>query len=214
MYNWHWSVVTSNWELFLAGGIMTVKLVVVTMLTGLVLGLIVALGAMYTHRTVKKVFVAYIEIFRDVPLLLQLYFVYQVTSLGPFLAGYIGLTLNLTAFLAEIYRSGLSSISVGQSEAGASLGMTRLQVLKRIVVPQAVVRVIPPIGTFWVSLFRDSALVSIIGIHELTYQAQYLASTTYRPLEVFTALAIIYMVITYPQARLVSWIHERLRVQE
>lgn len=214
MDHWHWSVVFSHWEWFLAGGIMTVKLVVITMLTSLVTGLIVALCAYSRNRIIKGLAIAYIEILRDIPLLLELFFVFEVTPLSPFIAGYIGLTLNLTAFLAEVYRSGLTSIDAGQSEAGLTLGMTNRQVLRRIIIPQSVVRVIPPIGTFWVSLFRDSALVSIIGIHELTYQAQHLASITYRPLVVFTALAIIYMVLTYPQARLVSWIHERLRVRE
>lgn len=214
MYNWDWSVVTSNWPLFATGLVMTVQIVVLTMATSLVTGLLMAVARMSDNRFLSGAAKWYIEIFRNTPLLLQLYIMYRTTPLDSFLAGYIGLTLNLTAFLAEVYRSGLSSIGKGQWEAAMSLGMPRSKALRRIIIPQAIIRVIPPLGTFWVSLFRDSALVAFIGVAELTHAAQKIAVLTYRPFEAFTALAILYMVLTYPQARLVSWIHERLRVRE
>lgn len=214
MYHWDWSVITSNWHPLLLGVLMTFKLVTITMLTGLVAGLLVAIAAGASWRPVRALAITYTEVFRDTPLLLQLVFFYRATSLSSFWAGYVGLTLNLTAFLAEIYRSGIGSIDKGQREAGLSIGMTSRQVLWRIIIPQAFMRVVPQLGTFWVSLFRDSALVSIIGVSELTHSAQQIAVSTYRPFEAFTALALIYMVITYPQARLVSWLHEKFRVRE
>lgn len=214
MYQWDWSVVTDNWELFAWGLLKTVELVTITMATSLVLGLGVAVVRMSSNRYISSIAYWYIEFFRGTPLLLQLYIIYQAGPFTSFTAGYIGLTLNLTAFLAEIYRTGLSSISQRQWEAAQALGLTHRKALTRIIIPQAILRVIPPLGTFWVALFRDSALVAFIGVAEVMHAAQQISVDTYRPFEAFTAVAILYILITYPQARLVGWLHEKLRVEE
>lgn len=214
MYEWDWSVIASNWDLLALGVFRTVQIVFLTMATSVVAGLLVAVARISRNPVLSGAAKWYIEIFRNTPLLLQLYIIYRTTPLDSFLAGYIGLTLNLTAFLAEVYRSGLNSIGKGQWEAAYSLGMPHWRALLRIIIPQAVIRVIPPLGTFWVSLFRDSALVAFIGVAELTHAAQKISIDTYRPFEAFTILAIIYIVLTYPQARLVAWLHERMRVRE
>lgn len=214
MYHWDWSVVTDNWQLFAWGLLKTVELVTITMATSLVLGLGVAVLRMSNNKYVSAIAYWYIEFFRGTPLLLQLYIIYQVGPFTSFMAGYIGLTLNLTAFLAEIYRAGLSSISQRQWEAAQALGLTHSKALRRIIIPQATLRVIPPLGTFWVALFRDSALVAFIGVAEVMHAAQQISVDSYRPFEAFTAVAVLYIVITYPQARLVGWLHERLRVEE
>lgn len=214
MYHWDWSVVTDNWQLFAWGLLKTVELVTITMATSLVLGLGLAVLRMSTNRFLSGAAYWYIEFFRGTPLLLQLYIIYQAGPFTSFMAGYIGLTLNLTAFLAEIYRTGLSSISQRQWEAAQALGLTQRKALRRIIIPQAILRVIPPLGTFWVALFRDSALVAFIGVAEVMHAAQQISVDSYRPFEAFTAVAILYILITYPQARLVGWLHERLRVEE
>lgn len=214
MYHWDWSVLAQYWPLFVEGLVRTVEIAVLTMSTALVTGLLLALARTSNNRLARSLAHWYIEVFRNVPLLLQLYIMYRATPLGSFMAGYVGLTLNLTAFLAEVYRSGLNSIGKGQREGALSLGMTETAVLRRVIIPQAVRRVIPPLGTFWVSLFRDSAMVAYIGVAELTHAALQVSIQTYRPFEAFTALAIAYMILTYPQARLVAWLHEKLRVKE
>lgn len=214
MYHWDWSVIVQFWPLFVAGLIKTVEVVTLTMATALVTGLLVAIALTSKHVVLRQLARWYVEVFRNVPLLLQLYIMYRATPLDSFWAGYVSLTLNLTAFLAEVYRSGLTSIGKGQWEGAQSLGMKEGQVLRRIVIPQAVRRVVPPLGTFWVSLFRDSAMVAYIGVAELTHAALQVSIQTYRPFEAFTALAVAYMVLTYPQARLVSWLHEKFRVEE
>ncbi|TAL86954.1 MAG: amino acid ABC transporter permease [Candidimonas sp.] len=214
MYQWDWSVITTNWPLFGWGLLKTIEIVVITMATSLVTGLLMAILRMSKNRLLSGFSYWYIEIFRNTPLLLQLYIVYRSAQFGSFLAGYIALTLNLTAFLAEIFRSGLSSIDKQQWEAGLSLGMTSKSTLRRIIIPQAVRRIVPPLGTYWVSLFRDSALVAYVGVAELTHAAQEVSVNTYRPFEAFTALAIFYIVLTYPQARIVAWIHEKVRIHE
>ncbi|HYW75904.1 MAG TPA: amino acid ABC transporter permease [Gammaproteobacteria bacterium] len=214
MYHWDWSVIVQFWPLFVAGLIKTVEVVTLTMATALVTGLLVAIARTSKHVVLRQLARWYIEVFRNVPLLLQLYIMYRATPLDSFWAGYVALTLNLTAFLAEVYRSGLTSIGKGQWEGAQSLGMKEGHVLRRIIIPQAVRRVVPPLGTFWVSLFRDSAMVAYIGVAELTHAALQVSIQTYRPFEAFTALAVAYMVLTYPQARLVAWLHEKFRVEE
>lgn len=214
MYHWDWSVLLQYWPLFLEGLIRTVEIAVLTMSTALLTGLLLALARISNSWIARRLAHWYIEVFRNIPLLLQLYIMYRATPLNSFMAGYVGLTLNLTAFLAEVYRSGLNSISKGQWEGARSLGMTETRLLTRIIIPQAVRRVVPPLGTFWVSLFRDSAMAAYIGVAELTHAALEVSIQTYRPFEAFTALAIAYMILTYPQARLVAWVHEKFRVKE
>lgn len=214
MYDWDWSVVYENRQLFAWGLLQTVYLVVLVMSSSLVLGLGLALARGSSVNLIRNAAATYIAVFRGTPLLLQLYIIYQAGPFDSFMAGYIGLTLNLTAFLSEIYRSGLSSVSKRQWEAAYAIGMTHQAALRRIIIPQAVLRVIPPIGTFWVSLFRDSALVAFIGVAELMHAAQEVAIASYRPFEAYTLVAIFYIAITYPQARLVSWLYERFRVRE
>ena len=114
----------------------------------------------------------------------------------------------------KIYRAGILSVGPGQTSAGLSLGMTKFQVMRRIVLPQAVIRVIPPLSTMWVSLFKDTSILSAIGVVELMTQARHLAIETYRPLEIFTVAAAIYFVITYPQSIGVNVLYRRFRTQE
>ena len=134
--------------------------------------------------------------------------------LTPFYSGLVAFSLNIAAFMAEIYRAGITSISRGQSEASLALGMTGAQVMRRILIPQAITRMIPPIGTMWISLFKDTSLLASIGVTELMYQARFLAVETYRPVEIFTVCAVIYFIITFPQSIGVNWLYHKYRTQE
>jgi polar amino acid transport system permease protein len=135
-------------------------------------------------------------------------------TLSGFQTGLVALSLNVAAFMAEIYRAGIMSINRGQTEASLALGMTSSQMMRRIIIPQAITRMIPPMGTMWVSLFKDTAIISAIGVTELMFQAQYLAVDTYRPVEIFTITAVIYFVITYPQSLGVNFLYKKFRTQE
>jgi polar amino acid transport system permease protein len=126
-----------------------------------------------------------------------------------FTAGVLTLSLYSSAYLAEIYRAGILSIAQGQRYAGLALGMTGVQVLRRIILPQAIVRMLPPIGSQFISLFKESALVSLINLQDLMWQAQALSAFTLRSMEVLTATAVIYMLLTFPQALLVNYLHKR-----
>jgi polar amino acid transport system permease protein len=219
-YKWRFDVVWDNAPLLLSGLGETVSLSFASMVAGLVLGLVVALARLSPWRLVRLVAYGYTEFFRTTPLLVQIMWVYTVLPLltgivlSPFYSALVALGLNVSAFMAEIYRAGIMSIGRGQREASLALGMTSTQMMSRIILPQAVTRMIPPMGTMWVSLFKDTSIASFVGVTETMYQARLLAVETYRPLEVFTAVAVIYFVITYPQSIGVNYLYKIFRTRE
>jgi His/Glu/Gln/Arg/opine family amino acid ABC transporter permease subunit len=218
-YQWDWSALWDNLPVLLSGIGMTVLAALFSMIGGLVLGLPVALLRMARARIAWIAYI-YIELFRNLPLLVLVLWVFTVLplltglTLDPFLCGVLALTLNLAAFVAEIYRAGITSLGLGQTHAALALGMTKPQLYRRIIMPQAIARVLPALGSLWVSLFKDTSILSVIGVTELMYEGRFVATDTYRPLEVFTGVAVIYYLLAYPQALGVNWIFERFQVHE
>ncbi len=219
-YTWRFDVVFVELPLLLSGLGLTIVLTALSMLVGVVIGLLVAVARVSRRPVVGWPAYAYTEAFRTTPILIQIVWVFYVLplvtgiTLSPFTSGLVALSLNVGAFVAEICRAGLLSIAPGQRDAALALGMTTSQALRRVLLPQAVLRVIPPLATVWVSLFKDTSIVSAIGVAELMYQARAIATETYRPLEVFTIVALVYFLITYPQSVGVNYLYERLRTQE
>jgi His/Glu/Gln/Arg/opine family amino acid ABC transporter permease subunit len=218
-YQWDWSALWDNLPLLLDGIGRTLVATFATMAASLVLALPIALARIH-GRVIGAVAYVYIELFRNLPLLVLVFWVFSVLplvtglTLSPLLSGILALTLNLSAFIAEIYRAGITSIAIGQSHAALALGMTRFEVMKRIVLPQAIMRVLPALGSMWVSLFKDTAILSVIGVGELMYQGRIVANDTYRALEVFTGVAVIYYLLAYPQSLGVNWLFARFQVKE
>ena len=219
-YQWHFEVVWENFPIMLSGIGLTIALSILSMLAGAILGMAIALARLSPWTWLRGLAYCYTELFRTTPLLVQIVWVFYVLPLltgiafSPFYSGLVSFGLNIAAFMAEIYRAGITSVGRGQSEASLALGMTNAQVMRRILVPQAVTRMIPPIGTMWISLFKDTSLVSAIGVTELMYQARFLAVDTYRPVEIFTICALIYFVITFPQSIGVNWLYHKYRTRE
>ena len=144
-----------------------------------------------------------------------IYFAFPILTgirVSPFVACTISLSLYASAYLAEIYRAGILSIASGQRHAGLALGMTPRQVMTRVVLPQAVTRMLPPMGSQFITLFKDSALVSLVTLQDLMWSAQSLAAFTLRTVEVLTVVAFIYMALTIPQAFIVNHLHRRFGV--
>ena len=218
-YEWHWEVLWQSLPILLEGVRITVLASLITMIAALVLGLVVAL-ARITGGPLGALAYAYVEFFRNSPQLMVVVWVFTALplltgiTLSPLLSGVVALTLNVAAFIAEVYRAGITSIPVGQAQAALALGMTRSQLYRRVLLPQAVARVIPPLGSYWVSLFKDTSLLAVIGVAELMYQGRLVATDTYRPLEILTGVAIIYYVLAYPQALAVNFLYRRFHVQE
>jgi len=215
-----WSPVWDNRDRLLAGAGMTVVLAVVTMALALPGGLILAFLRLSPYRVVRGAATGFVEFFRATPLILQIYWVFYVMPsafdirLSEFATALLGLSLNVSSFNSETFRAGILSIRPGQWNAGLALGMTKLQVMREIVLPQAVMRVLPALASTWVSLFKDTSLVSIIAVADLSYVALKVRSESYRILEVLTAMAAIYCVMGYPQAKLADWVHRKLKVTE
>lgn len=219
-YQWHFEVVAQYLPVLLSGIGLTVSVSALSMAISLATGLLIALMRLSRARPVRWAAYAYTEFFRNTPLLMQVIWVYYALplltglDLSRFASGTLALSLNLTAFLAEIYRAGITSISRGQAEAAFALGMRRGQVYRRILIPQAVARVLPPLGSMWVSLFKDTSILSVIAVAELMYQAKLVAVETFRPLEIYTAVAIIYYFLASPQSMGVNYLYHRFRVRE
>ena len=218
--NLQWDVVLDNWRIFLDGALLTIFLTVTTMALAVPGGLLLAFLRLSPIRGVRLVAACFVEFFRATPLLLQIYWVYYVLpaafgiQLDGLTTAIVGLTCNISAFNSETFRAGILSIRQGQWNAGLALGMSKAQVMGRIILPQAVMRVLPALASTWVSLFKDTSLVAIISVPELSYVSLRLRAESYRILEVLTAVAVIYWLLGYPQAKLVDWIHRRWKVVE
>jgi polar amino acid transport system permease protein len=222
-YPFHWPVIWENGHLwYLLGGIKwTVILTVSSFGSSLILGTFIALARTSRFRALRWLTYIYVELFRTVPLLLGILWVYYaLPSLVPslrlsaFQAAYLFFTLNLTAFVSEALRAGLLGIDRGQRWAALSLGMTPAQTFRRILLPQSLRRVTPVLGSIWVALFKDTSLVYVIAISEITYRSNRLGIQTYRQMEIYTATMLLYFLITWPQARIVDRLYDRFRTYE
>ena len=218
--SFQWQVVTDNIGLLLQGALVTVMLTCVTMALAIPGGLLLAGLRLSPWAPVRIAATAFVEFFRATPLILQLYWTFYVlpaffdVRLSEWSTAVVGLTCNISSFNAETFRAGIRSIRQGQWNAGRALGMGDVQIFFRIVLPQAVMRVLPALATTWVSLFKDTSLVSVIAVADLSYVSLRLRAETYRILEVLTAMAALYWLMGYPQAKIVDWIHRRYKVVE
>jgi polar amino acid transport system permease protein len=213
--DWKFGLVFRHLDFLLRGAWVTIQVSVASMLVALVLGLLVAVIRLSPWWILRTAASLYIDVLRSTPLLAQLVWIFFALpiltgyALTPFLASTIALSVYTSAYLAEIFRAGILSISDGQRHAGSALGMTPAQVMRRVVLPQGIVNVLPPVGSQLINLFKDSALVSLVSLQDLMWSGQSLASITLRTVEVLTVVAVIYMVLTIPQAMLVNFLHTR-----
>ncbi len=215
-----WSVVwQSRWALA-EGTLLTVVLTLLTMAIAVPGGILLALMRLSSVRLASAASAGFVEFFRNLPLILLVYWAFYVMPLllglafSPFTTGLIALSLNVSAYNAETFRAGIASIRKGQTEAALALGMSRWQAMREIILPQASRRVLPVLASTWVSLFKDTSLVSVIAVGELAYTAMQIRSQTFRVLEMLTAMAVIYWMLGYPQAKLVDWLHRKYGVAE
>jgi ectoine/hydroxyectoine ABC transporter permease protein EhuD len=201
----------------LRGAATSLALTACIIVISLPLGLVIALAKLSRVGIVRVCASAYIEVIRGTPALLQLFYIYFVLpSFGirfdPFMAGVIGLSINYSAYLAEVYRAGIAAVPQGQIEAAKALGMSRRKMMRLIVLPQALRVVIPPLGNYGISLFKDTSLVSIVTVKELIFTGQIVSSTNFQYATVFTIIGVIYFAFSYPSALLVRWLERRMQV--
>jgi len=224
--NLQWYVVSPATEagrtnlLFLLGGLKyTIALSVTAIVISIVVGLLVALPGISANPVARALNRVYVEVVRAVPILVLILWVYyglpivMGISISVFWAGVIALALSDSAFEAEIFRAGIQSIDRGQIEASDSLGLGYFDRMRYVVLPQALRRVLPPLGNQLVYMLKMSSLVSVIGMEELTRRANELVTSLYRPLEVYTVLILEYLLLILVVSAGVRWLERRFATE-
>lgn len=205
MINFDFSVVSDYGLVFLRGlGITTLLTVVVIALAG-TLAIPLAVARLAQRRWVRWPADLFVEVVRATPLILQLIYIYYVLPaagirLQPIIAAIIGLTLNYSAYMSEVYRSGIEAVPKGQLEAAAALGLRPFPVLRKVVLPQAIRIVLPALGNYLIALFKDTALASVVTVQELMFSGQIVAARNYQYFTVYTITGILYLAVGYPSA--------------
>lgn len=210
------TVLIEYWPLFLKGTLVTLELTLLSLVCSLIVGLFTAFARLSDNIILNKIAGLYISIIRGTPLLVQLMYVYFILpefgiKLSAFSAALIGLTLYEGAYLAEIYRAGINSVGKGQLEAAYAIGMNYPTAMRRIILPQAIKNVLPAIGNTAILLLKNSSLAGVIAVNELMHTGEELAISTFKNIEIFTLVAIIYWLLHYPLARLVTSLEKRMR---
>lgn len=203
---------------FIPGVITTLELAFLSIVFGTIIGLIIALLKLTNNKIINALSNAYVTIIRGTPLLLQLWFIfYGLPSMGirinTFPSAILGLSLHNGAYISEIFRGAIDSIDSGQSEAARSLGMTKIQCLRRIILPQAFRRSIPSLGNQFIIAIKDSSLASVITITETMLTAKQLVSATFNVFPIFFIAAAFYLIITTVVAKLLRRVEDNLRVE-
>jgi len=215
--NLDFSPVFADWGMLVQGAAVTVEVTACALLLGCVIGLMVGIGRLNPQR--RLVYGAcslYLLFFRGTPLLVQLFiWFFGLPQFGlmlpAFACGVVGLGMYSGAYVSEIVRGAIQSIDRGQNEAARSLGMSSGQAMRQIIIPQAIVRMIPPLGNEFIALIKNSALVSLLTIHDLMHEGQKIISVSYRSLEVYLVIALIYLVLTSAISSLLRVLEKRLR---
>lgn len=180
----------------------------------LIIGLFAGLGRISHSVAINRIATVYVEVIRGIPLLVQLFYIYY--ALGPILkmqgppAAVLAMSICYGAYMAEIFRAGIQAIPKGQMEAAIALGMGRTEAMRRIIIPQTIRIILPPIGNEFIALLKDSSLVSILAVSDLLRRGREYASTSFRYFESYTVIALIYLVMTLFFSRLIALMEERM----
>jgi polar amino acid transport system permease protein len=224
----YWRIV-----LFVRDGIwVSLSVTVISFVLVLVTGLIVGLGRLSKNKIINGVSTVFVEVIRGIPLLVQLLFWYfafpsVIQGIGKLLhnaylekylanpigMAILGLTFCYAAYMAEIYRAGIQSIAKGQMEAARSLGMSHIEAMRYIVLPQAVRVILPPVGNEFISLLKDSSLVSVVAVADITRRGREFMAANFIPVETWTMVALLYLTMTLFSARIVTWVEHRTRLE-
>ncbi len=220
MYQWDFTQIWRYREILIIGLQYTLWFTVISIVCGLIIGLLVALGRISSPRMLGVPLRGLVELFRCTPFLVILIWFYYAlpvlldVNLTAPMAAFLALSLYGASFYSEIIRAGIVSVDAGQLEAARALGMRRHQAMRRIVLPQAFKRMIPPLMNQSMLQLKNTSLISVLAVPDLVYQGQLIAHETYRPLEVYTVVALSYFVVLFPATLLVQRIENRLSVSD
>lgn len=210
----------------LRGAVITVEVTTFSIFFGLILGTIAAFGKLSKKSILRIPSSLYVDFIRGTPLFVQILLFYygipglvtgltgEIFRIDPIIAGIVVCSINSGAYNAEIVRAGIKSVDRGQMEAARSLGMTEHQAMKEVIMPQAVKLIIPPLGNEFIALLKDSSLLSIISVHELSKNGMLYVSKTFAAFPTFISVAIVYLALTMGISRLLAYIERRLGVSD
>lgn len=211
------SYLAKYYRFFIDGTVITLLLSLFGVIFGVLLGVVFALMKLSKNRLLKSFSSAYIEIIRGTPMMVQMFIVYyglprlMKYDFEDMTLGIVAISLNSAAYVAEIIRAGILSIDKGQMEAARSLGMSHSTAMWNIIIPQAFKNILPALGNEFITLIKESAIVSIIGIHDLMYNTDTVRGNTFRPFSPLIVAAAIYFTITFTLSKLLGILERRLR---
>ena len=207
------------WEIlkFLPDGILvTFQVTIAAIILALIIGLFTGLGRISKNRILNGIASLYVEIIRGIPLLVQLFYIYfalgRIVNVPAMASAIIAMSVCYGAYMGEIFRAGIESISKGQMEAARSLGMTSSQAMRHVILPQAIKTILPPIGNEFVALLKDSSLVSILAVSDLLRRGREFAAASFNYFETYTMVALVYLIITLFLSKLISIMEDRVGV--
>ena len=204
----------------MAGAGVTIEITAIAVGLGFIFGLITSVCRLSGVKTLQVIAVCYVNIIRGTPMLVQIFLIYFALPMvigeriNPFVAAVAACSINSGAYVSEIFRAGIQSVDKGQMEAGRSLGLSWMQTMRYVIMPQAFKHVIPPLGNEFISMTKETSLVSVIGFEELTRRGQLIIAKTYGSFEIWLTVAAIYLVMTLTIARLVSYLERRFATDD
>ena len=211
----NFEIMKNAFPLLIAGAGITIEITALSVFFGMLIGIVVSLIRLSSIKPLRWLGNGYVDFIRGTPLLIQIFLVYFALPgiighrVDAFFAAISACSINSGAYVAEVFRGGIQSIDKGQMEAGRSLGMTWWQTMRYIILPQAFKRIIPPLGNEFIAMLKDSSLVSVIGFEELTRRGQLIIARTYASFEIWMAVAIIYLILTFTVARLTGLLERK-----
>lgn len=205
-------------DVFIEGALKTIEISALSILIAIPIGIIFGMGRISKNRIFRLISSVYVEIIRGVPLLVLLIWIFfvlgQFLKLGSYWGAIWGLAIFAGAFIAEIVRAGIQAVPKGQMEAARSLGMSHTKAMTHIILPQAFRRVLPPLASQFIMLIKDSSLISVIAANELTLTAKNLVATSFRSIEVWTFVALLYFIMTFSLSLIIRYFEKRLLKSE
>lgn len=214
------NIIFQSLQPLLLGAVVTLQLTALSAFLGMVGGSLLGIARLSASPAVRWITRAYIDFFRGTPLLVQIFMIYfGLPALAQqgfglslnwdrFTAAVVALSLNSAAYLAEIVRAGIQSIDLGQSEAAQSLGLGSVQTMRYVIFPQALRRMLPPLGNEFITMLKDTSLVAVISYEELFYRGQLIVASNYRAFEIYAAVALIYLLLTIISSRAFSFLED------
>ena len=217
--SFNWSLIADNLPLLLQGALVTIKITAFSVAAGFIIGMLASIANLSSFKPLRWLVRIYVDVVRGTPMLVQIFLIYfalpQIIGqrIDPFIAAVTACSLNSGAYMSEIFRAGIQSINKGQMEAGLSLGLSWAQTMRYIIMPQALKAIIPPLGNEFIAMLKDSSLVSVIGFEELMRRGQLMIAKTYASAEIWTAVAIIYLVMTQVISYFIAYLERKYDIK-